>query len=127
MKQYQRDYRRTHPDRTKTSRNKRQHQKTVSAVRHAKSDGCVLCGYKKCLEALDFHHVSPDWEPGNRPRAFTNLSPGQLTRELSKCIVVCANCHREIHAGKVNGYVNVHTERAVVEDTPPLLRLIENG
>lgn len=86
-----------------------------------KADGCILCGYKKCMAALEFHHTGDDKE-------FTVSKLNTLTsvkREASKCIVVCANCHREIHAGQIEGYEDV--QRAVpVMNEPPLLRLI-NG
>lgn len=86
-----------------------------------KSNGCSLCGYSKCLSALEFHHTSNDKERevGKSPTIAS------LNREAAKCIVVCANCHREIHAGQIEGYENV--QRAVpVMDEPPLLRLINN-
>lgn len=60
---------------------------------------CCLCGYHRCSAALDFHHQD------ERTKKF-GLSQDGLTRswektrkELEKCILVCANCHREIHAG----------------------------
>ena len=61
-----------------------------------KAGGCDLCSYNECLAALDFHHVDGD----EKERAIAACSTvGQLKREVAKCIVVCATCHREIHAG----------------------------
>lgn len=64
-----------------------------------KGGKCCICGYKKCNSALDFHHL------GEVKKGF-GLSVRGLTRswertkqELGKCILVCANCHREIHEG----------------------------
>lgn len=61
---------------------------------------CV-CGYDRCSAALDFHHKD------EREKSF-GLSQDGMTRswkktkeELKKCVLVCANCHREIHAGKL--------------------------
>jgi hypothetical protein len=62
-----------------------------------KGGKCVICGYNKCPDALDFHHVNPDEKDFNisgGTKSFESLKP-----ELDKCILVCANCHREIHAG----------------------------
>lgn len=62
---------------------------------------CQCCGYDKCLQALEFHHLNPEekefgfGENTNRSWATTRL-------ELTKCILVCANCHREIHAGLID-------------------------
>lgn len=61
-----------------------------------KGGRCSICGYAKCPDALEFHHE------GNKD---FGLSSDGLTRswdktrqELDKCILVCANCHREIHS-----------------------------
>ncbi len=63
-----------------------------------KGGKCVVCGYSRCIDALDFHHIDPqnkDFTFGlKRYRSFKNLLP-----ELDKCILVCTNCHREIHYG----------------------------
>ena len=61
-----------------------------------KGGKCIVCGYSKCYEALDFHHL--------KGKDF-GLSANGMTRswaktkaELDKCILVCSNCHREIHS-----------------------------
>ncbi len=63
-----------------------------------KGGSCEVCGYAKCSEALEFHHIT-------RSRKDFGISAKGYTRgwkkvkdELDKCILVCANCHREIHA-----------------------------
>ena len=55
-------------------------------------DRCSRCGYNKFLGALDFHHEGDDKE-FNISR---NYSIDRSLKEAKKCIVVCANCHREI-------------------------------
>jgi len=61
---------------------------------------CSVCGYSKYEGALEFHHLD------SRSKDF-GLSQKGMTRswkriqvELNKCILVCANCHRELH-GKI--------------------------
>lgn len=58
---------------------------------------CSICHYDKCLDALEFHHTSDDKE-GIVSRLL-NLKGFEAARqEAKKCILVCANCHREIHS-----------------------------
>jgi hypothetical protein len=98
---------------------KRTRIETQTIARELKAGGCSLCGYRKCTAALEFHHVGEDKEK-NVSQVSTKSS---LLREASKCIVVCANCHREIHAGQIEGYADVERAEPVRED-PPLLQLI---
>lgn len=64
-------------------------------------DKCQCCGYNQCITALEFHHLDPNeketnfGDNANRSWATTNA-------EIQKCILVCANCHREIHAGLID-------------------------
>ena len=59
---------------------------------------CSICGYNKCNNALEFHHQGGDKE-GHVSRMIKNLSRHKVLKEIKKCILVCANCHREIHGG----------------------------
>ena len=63
-----------------------------------KGGKCEFCGYDRCDEALDFHHID------SKQKSF-GLSADGLTRswervkaEADKCVLICANCHREEHA-----------------------------
>lgn len=60
---------------------------------------CILCGYKKCSRALSFHHRDP------KKKDF-GLADGGITRSwektrkgIDKCVLLCANCHMEVHDG----------------------------
>jgi DNA invertase Pin-like site-specific DNA recombinase len=60
-----------------------------------KGGECEKCGYKKCIDALEFHHKDPnkkDFTISGKSWSFERLK-----KEVDKCILVCANCHREIH------------------------------
>lgn len=58
---------------------------------------CEKCGYDKCIAALEFHHIDPNEKDfGIASKGYTR-SWVKLKEELDKCIMVCANCHREIH------------------------------
>lgn len=66
-----------------------------------KGGKCECCGYDKCVSALEFHHLdSSTKEFGIGQNGYTR-SWDKNKEELDKCILVCANCHREIHCGLV--------------------------
>ena len=56
---------------------------------------CSTCGYNKSLSALDFHHIDPE----QKDKAYVTWKRNfdKLKIELDKCILLCANCHRELH------------------------------
>jgi hypothetical protein len=64
-----------------------------------KGGRCAICGYNKCLQALEFHHIEDDKKDfGISAKGYTR-SWEVVKRELDKCILLCANCHREVHEG----------------------------
>jgi len=60
---------------------------------------CNICGYNKCEAALEFHHKTSNKE-GNIAHIIKNRSKEKALKEIKKCILVCANCHRELHHSK---------------------------
>ena len=58
---------------------------------------CMKCGYDKCIDALEFHHNDPKQKEFQIGSGNT-MAWDRIKEELKKCILVCANCHREIHA-----------------------------
>lgn len=74
---------------------KRRQARKQKAVEY-KGGKCVKCGYSKSVAAMDFHHLDPtvkEFALASRK----DLSWDQWKIELDKCILLCANCHREIH------------------------------
>jgi 5-methylcytosine-specific restriction endonuclease McrA len=64
-----------------------------------KGGRCQVCGYGRCADALEFHHLSSDEKDfGISSRGYTR-SWKKIREELSKCVLLCANCHREVHSG----------------------------
>jgi hypothetical protein len=62
---------------------------------------CVICK-ETASEVLDWHHVNPTNKKGQIASMVKKNRPFSLIfEELEKCICVCANCHRKIHAGTV--------------------------
>jgi len=63
---------------------------------------CAVCGYRKYAGAFDLHHLDhTKKEFGLSVRGLTR-SWEKLKAEADKCVLVCANCHREIHSGTVD-------------------------
>lgn len=56
---------------------------------------CMICGYDKCVGALHFHHKNPEEKDFNI--SSKSVSWDKIQKELDKCILVCANCHSELH------------------------------
>lgn len=64
-----------------------------------KGGKCRVCGYCKYQGALELHHINSDEkEFGIGDKGYTR-SWEKVKSELDKCILLCANCHREISAG----------------------------
>lgn len=57
---------------------------------------CIKCGYDKCIWALDFHHRDMEEKEFGISK-YQNLSWDKIKKELDKCDLLCANCHREKH------------------------------
>ena len=58
---------------------------------------CQRCGYDKYQGALEFHHLNPKEKDFNPSQLKRYTFDDKTKFELDKCILVCANCHREIH------------------------------
>jgi len=71
--------------------------KKIRAIEY-KGGSCACCGYNKYYGALGFHHLDPKKKDfqigGSYSRKWSDLLV-----ELDKCVLVCHNCHAEIHAG----------------------------
>lgn len=62
--------------------------------------GCSICGYNRCANALEWHHKDADSKLTN-PSNLSNGSYKKYKEETEKCVLLCANCHREVHSGIV--------------------------
>lgn len=61
-----------------------------------KGGKCQNCSYDRCSRALSFHHLDPSTKlfsiSGSHCRTWEVIK-----QELDKCILLCANCHMEMH------------------------------
>jgi hypothetical protein len=60
---------------------------------------CVLCGYSRCLAALEFHHLDPTVKRFSLAGRGVTRSLARAREEAQKCVLLCANCHAEVEAG----------------------------
>lgn len=66
-----------------------------------KGGKCFVCGYNKFQGSLDFHHVNPK-EKDFAISTMKSNSFESLKQELDKCVLLCKNCHCEVHAGLID-------------------------
>jgi hypothetical protein len=83
----------------------RQRQK-VKAIEF-KGGKCFLCNYSKSIRALKFHHTDPSKKEFAIGTEGNTRSWERVKLELEKCILVCGNCHDEIHDGMHPQYLIV--------------------
>jgi predicted transcriptional regulator len=62
-----------------------------------KGGRCEKCGYDKYIGALEFHHLNPNEKDFSISHKGHCKSCDKVKKELDKCVLVCSNCHKEIH------------------------------
>jgi len=67
-----------------------------------KGGECQICGYKKYIGALEFHHINPEEKEFGISKDGHTRSIEETKKEADKCLLVCSNCHKEIHAGLID-------------------------
>jgi transposase len=59
---------------------------------------CCLCGYNRCIKSLDFHHLDPSVKEASFGYFMAHPAKwGKMVEELRKCVLLCSNCHGEVH------------------------------
>lgn len=58
---------------------------------------CSVCGYDRCQNALEFHHIDPSDKDENF-NTVMHRSWESVKKALYNCVMLCANCHREAHS-----------------------------
>lgn len=69
----------------------------IDLIRKQRGGQCQRCGYNTYQGALEFHHIDPkqkEFTIGNR-----DFKLKECIEESKKCILICSNCHKELHAG----------------------------
>lgn len=78
------------------NKNRRKNRKELKISFGAK---CCVCGYDKCLSSLHFHHKDKQTKVGIISYIINNVGLAAAREESKKCILVCGNCHGELHEG----------------------------
>ena len=69
----------------------------LAKIKEARGGKCIRCGYNKCLKALEFHHLDPSKKDFTISNDHFKLL--DAVNESKKCILICSNCHKELHDG----------------------------
>jgi hypothetical protein len=60
---------------------------------------CCICGYRRNMRALHFHHLDPSEKRIEINAKGVALSLEKLRVEVQKCVLLCSNCHAEVEDG----------------------------
>lgn len=73
-----------------------------------KGGKCLVCGYNKNLSALLFHHTNPETKLFEiNGRTICAMKKQAIYTEVEKCVLLCSNCHAELHHPQFNDCLTV--------------------
>lgn len=78
---------------TDASREKR--RKIKETLMKEAGGQCIICGYSRYAGALEFHHR----DPNNKDFHVGTTGVNKARKEAQKCVLLCSNCHAEVHGG----------------------------
>ena len=67
----------------------------LAKIKKARGGKCIKCGYDRCIKALEFHHLDPSQKDFTISNDHFRLQ--EAINESKKCILICSNCHKELH------------------------------
>ncbi len=99
-KVYQRTYRQRHPqyDQKYNAENIRRARELKKKLVEYKGNTCNRCGQSYHPACFDFHHIDPSKKDYNISNLALQMNLALIYKELDKCVMLCANCHRLTHA-----------------------------
>lgn len=69
----------------------------IKTLHNLKVNGCAICNYNNCNWALDFHHSNPEDKSFKIDMRAMRNNVERIANEINKCILLCKNCHYEMH------------------------------
>ncbi len=107
----------------KSNRVKKWRQNCKQRIIDGMGGACQCCGYNVCNKSLQLHHIDPSKKQLSLGAIRANPKKWiTIVQELKKCILVCANCHGEIHAGIRNIPLNYQTLKPQFQDYKQIAR-----
>lgn len=98
--------------------------RTKARIIESMGGRCNICGYNKCNGALELHHI----DPHEKELSFGGIRANpkawdKIVEELKKCVLLCANCHREVEMGvtALPQQINTFDENYSEYKTPPVV------
>jgi len=67
----------------------------LAKIKESRGGKCIRCDYDKCIKALEFHHLDPTQKDFTISNDHFKLE--DAVKESKKCILICSNCHKELH------------------------------
>jgi rubrerythrin len=95
---------------------KKWRRKTKEKLVLAMGGKCNICGYNKCNAALSFHHLDPFQKDFEISSISSPKKLEYLIEEVKKCILVCNNCHAEIHAGMTKIINTTKFDQSIIDN-----------
>jgi transposase len=75
-------------------------RRKVKRILVAEAGGqCRMCGYDRCVAALQFHHLDPHGKRFALSDQGVTRGLERAREEARKCLLLCANCHAEVESG----------------------------
>jgi predicted HNH restriction endonuclease len=93
----------------------RYREKKLNIISTYKASGCQICRWSGEKQVLDLHHIDPNNKVTDVSKIISSKGIKDLIEEIKKCIVLCANCHRLVHAGKILLKVNKRTKKVTFQ------------
>jgi hypothetical protein len=76
-------------------------KKVEIVAKYKEEKGCRICGFNVAI-ALDLHHLDPSIKDDSISKMFAkHASLEDIFAEIDKCVVLCSNHHRMVHAGLI--------------------------
>lgn len=82
---------------------KRWRKNTKNRIVESMGGKCQICGYDRCNQAMDLHHIDPSEKEFGFGAIMAHPTKWEkIVVELRKCILFCNRCHQEFHAGIID-------------------------